>query len=844
MKINPTDNNKKTLIDNVTLALTTILGVGGALAGAFIPESALLVAGIQAGAYFPTVFAIVLKQMIVSDELSKTIAKQIDKCSAETAKQHLKELKKTNITLYTLFASMWSSDDIFDSGLTLESIKERITVFIRNEAKNEGYFITHKDINDALDEYTRCFFINMRKYPELNQLMLLGQFQAIEELVKKVEVFQRRLDNEDNDLSRGKSASNFPQVLTTAEQKDKKKYDEGKQTLLNYADAQKKEIKRKLIFPWFNESKSLRDVFPKLFVTPKLIDSQTKDEVSDLSLFVNRNLMILGDAGTGKSTLLNYWFAFKKKEFLNNTICLYFNADSTIMRNSAFKRDFKFALKDRKQHYLFIIDGLDETFLLQPSKYKKLISKLQIATNCNFWLGCRQDFYKQHLNEKTKISDYDLVVQEWGPEQISFFINQYSEITENSKLSIRINRIKDRSRDKEGIDAMKKNPFQLSVLVFLAEQSEKRPTELKINSTYDLYDQFIELWVDKEINRNTSPDKEDVIYDTLYDAANSIYYNNEYIFNEIAERNTAVNGLLQMKSRRRCGKRVAKSFYHRSLAAFIIASRAYRAIYEGNIQLFIEASEARSRDDITNFLVDKFASIDIAETYTLKRNIINIYNEISDNDGYTGAKQQLIYYITRLGIDVSGFIVGVIRKNPSDLYMRLSLAYGCVLSENPDMKKYALAYARSIAADPNGDDAITNRGWTAVYFNDVNIDEKKIDIYGYRDTIKGMWKNSREARLKRFTNKNPRYKDLRFWIFDIPLFRSFLIDRGWDNLSDDEYRILKNLKFHGSVFDDEEIEFLTQERDKLLAEYKNILDSRTVSINNALTPKDSLEKNN
>jgi len=826
MKIKPADSNQTAFIDNVALAFSTVLGVSGAVAGAFIPGSALLVAGIQASAYCPAVFAIVLKKMVVGNELTTTINEQIKKCSSETAKQHLEVLKKTNMVLYTLFNSMWSSDAIFDSDLTLDSIKSRIADFICKEARYEGYDITHKDINDALNGYTQCFFINMGKYRELNQLMQYGQLQAIETLVGKVEVIDRRLDFLEGGSVKGQSATNAFQ--TAAEQK-KKKFDERKQILQNYANAQVDEIRKKLIFPWFNESKSLRDVFPELFVTPKLIDAQTKYKVSDLSSYVNKNLMILGDAGTGKSTLLNYWFAFEKKVLPDHTICLYFSADSTIMSNSAFKRDYKFASKDREQHYLFIIDGLDETFLLRPSKYKELIAKLKTATNCNFWLGCRQDFYKQYLNEKTKISDYDLVVQEWEPCQISFFIDEYSKVTKNPEISNRLERIKNGSRDADGIEAMKKNPFQLSVLVFLAEQS----TDLEINSTYDLYDQFIELWVEKEINRNTSPDNHDAIYNTLYDAAENIYYNNEYIFNEIAERNTAVNGLLQMKPRRRDGRRVARSFYHRSLAAFIIAKRAYRAIYEGDISLFIEASKARSRDDITNYLVDKFASIKPAETYTLKRNIIHIYNGISDNDEYVGAKQQLIYYITRLGIDVSDFIVDVINEDSRDLYMRLSLAYGCVLSENKVMKQYALAYARSIAADPDGDDAKTNRGWTAVYFNDVNIDELKIDIYGYKDTIKGPWENSRKARIRRFTKKNPRYKDLRFWIFDIPLFHSFLIDRGWDNLSIDEFEILEGLRFDSNVFDDEEIDFMTKERDKLLAEYKeHLMERRQVSNKN------------
>lgn len=799
-----TIDRKKKLTDNVALFFTTVLGVGGAAAGAFIPGSALLVAGIQAAAYCPAVFAIVLKEMLVSEELSATIEKQIKDCSSETAKQYLQVLKKTNTTLYELFNSMWSSDKIFDSYSTLDSIKTGIADFVSKQARVEGYEITHKDINDALDGYTQCFYINLKDHPELNQLMIYGELKNIDNIIKDVEVINKRV-------------CYIEKTISNSEQKKKEEFEKRKQTLLSYADAQVNDIKNKVIFPWFYESKPLRDVFPDLYVIPKLLNKQTKEFVSDLSSYVDKNLMILGDAGSGKSTLLNYWFAFEKKDVLDGTICLYFSADRTIKEGSDFNDIFDFALIDREQHYLFIIDGVDETFLPNSQDYQDVILKLKTATNCNYWLGCRQDFYIKQNVSNTKISYYDLAIQEWGPDQVNHFIEEYSKVTENPDLWKRIENIKGKSRNPDGIEAMKKNPFQLSVLVFLAEQMD----DFEINCTFDLYDQFIGLWVKKEIDRKTSPSNKDIIYDTLYDAAESTYYNHEYILEDIAEENTAVNGLLKItKITRGNGNRVADSLYHRSLAAFLIAKRTYQAIYENNTQRFIEATKARSRDDISNFWVEKYASIEDAETYRLIDNLIRIYNDLSRIDDCDGAKQQIIYHITRLKIEATDFIIDVINENPRDLHMRLSLAYGCVLSKNKTIRKYALDYARSIAKDPNGDDAVTNRGWTVVYFNDVDIDKKRIDVLKYKDTDKGSWENSRKARIKRFTRKDPRYKDLRFWILDIPLFHSYLIDRNWNDLSDKEYRTLEGLKFSKDIFDDDEIEFMTSERDKMLVTYK------------------------
>lgn len=152
--------------------------------------------------------------------------------------------------------------------------------------------------------------------------------------------------------------------------------------------------------------------------------------------------------------------------------------------------------------------------------------------------------------------------------------------------------------------------------------------------------------------------------------------------------------------------------------------------------------------------------------------------------------------------------------------MRLTLAYGCVLSENVEVRKYALDYAKSIANET--DDTKTNRGWTVVYFGDVNNE----DPYYYKDTQNGTWEKARKARIKRFTKKNPRIKDVRFWLFDIPLFHSFLKSRSWDKITKNDFEIIRKLKFSEEYFNLDEIAFLVVERKKLIEEYKIKLEEK------------------
>ena len=156
-------------------------------------------------------------------------------------------------------------------------------------------------------------------------------------------------------------------------------------------------------------------------------------------------------------------------------------------------------------------------------------------------------------------------------------------------------------------------------------------------------------------------------------------------------------------------------------------------------------------------------------------------------------------------------------RNPQNPIMKLTLSYGCVLSDDTRIRQYALDYAESISTDSV--DALTNRGWTVVYFGDVN----DRDPYSYLDDEKRSWKKAREARIKRFSKANPRLKDVRFWLFDIPLFHSFLRDRNWDDLSEEEFDIIHSLEITNKYFNEKEIAFLEKEKTSLLAEYKEHL---------------------
>ena len=435
-----------------------------------------------------------------------------------------------------------------------------------------------------------------------------------------------------------------------------------------------------------------------------------------------------------------------------------------------------------------------------------------------FWLGCRTDYYKIHFNDQLSFIEHNYSIDPWKEKQIEFFINKYSEISNVSHIPDIIEQL---IGTDENLKEIKKNPFHLALLVYLAENNEYEP----ISGFYNLYERFFQKWLQNETKRGTSPDEKTEIIKSLKIAAQIIYDGGKWKFDCIAMNNSAVRDLLTYEEKDSTGDLYATGFYHLSLATFLLAESVFETFEKRNCTDIVKLLSHKLKDDVTNFIGDKFDHLTESEKTALYNKMKYAYSNIRWSDSTLSVHEQIVYFVTRLGIDVSDFLLRVInnKRQSNHPIMRLTLAYGCVLSEHEEVRNFALEYAQSIANESI--DACVNRGWTVVYFGDVN--DK--DPYTYLDDEKRSWVKARDARIKRFTKKQPRKKDVRFWLFDIPLFYSFLNNRGWNELSEDEYRILESLSFTNEYFNDTEIEFLSNAHRKLLNEYANHLQDQGIN---------------
>ena len=575
-------------------------------------------------------------------------------------------------------------------------------------------------------------------------------------------------------------------------------------------------VKNQAIFPWFKNSLKYREVFPKLFVRPKFKKRYEECSFDELILYKNKHIAVLGDAGAGKSTLLRCLFAF---DMLENVDCFYLTADEIKSINgSLFNKLLNNKHNFGKEHQLHVfIDGIDEAYSNNLKEYKELIDKIKNINNCFFWIACRSDFFNQTLNENTAFVHESLIIQPWERQQYSNFIVTYSTIVECNEIPKRIENMVEKADD---LANFKKNPFHLSLLVFLAENDLKN---IKVKGLYDLYYNFFEIWINRELSRDTCKDEKELILEEIEKISRQIYIGDKYKITEIVERNSAIRDLLNIDYEDILGNKYVSTFYHRSIATFCLARIALKAMLENNEKNLIEVFSCKLNDDVTNFINDAFSTLANDEKSKVSLHLQSIYEKHKTKSESLEIKEQLIYYLTRLGIDVSVFLLKEISPRPTHPIMRLTLAYGCVLSDEPKVKEFALEYAQSIAND--SEDAIVNRAWTVIYFGD-----KIGNPYEYRDDEQCSWEKARKARIKRFTKKEPRLKDYRFRLFDVPLFYSFLKDRKWGNISQSEFEILKQLEFPEEHFNEMEQEFLEEQLLLLTKEYASHLNESSLGV--------------
>lgn len=603
---------------------------------------------------------------------------------------------------------------------------------------------------------------------------------------------------------------------------------------------EQKRIKNDVLLPWMRNTPTINILFPELFVTPTFVSLKKRRNYTEISDFINSNersnIIVTGDAGYGKTTLLRQIFLFENASLK----FLYLHAKaltSPIGELRPYQISIRSLLLDGAEDdsgHVILLDGIDEAYSNNDKELEGLISSIDRLKNTYVWLGWRSDHLNRNETEVLRQMTDDIVsLEPWVPQMSDEYVVAYANAFKRNDI---IDDYRALVSNNITIGEFAESPFQLSLLVYLLHNKKSDPvidaffrnSKLTI---FSLYDTFFRCWVKKEHARKTSHLNEEEIRESLWNISNELYYNQSC---KIKSDDTAITNLLSFSL---LGDgQTATGFFHRSFCAFFIADKAFYAVKAVDLSI-IEALSTPMRNDVTDFLRSAISGCKKKEIEKIQANLIAVYKQTDDSsESILSSKAQcallemdesvqfvlkneLIYLVTRIPDPtncVPAFLEDINKRN-RDPYILLDLAYASTLTGPAHI---ALEYAKTLEPGSPYPNEMINRSWTVAFFGDAQANPHE-----YVDKYKVPWTKSREARLKRFQKTS--YKALRFRILDLPLLYCFYFDRNWRDVNETDYEIIKRTDIENPIFSEEEKAFMRQKKEEILEKFREYLPTLT-----------------
>ena len=576
----------------------------------------------------------------------------------------------------------------------------------------------------------------------------------------------------------------------------------------------KKQVRDSLLFPWLNKGPSFSVIYDNPVYIPPKVKVLNTGKIMQMSKFMElyssketRKIWILGDAGIGKSSALKHNFLDMQQKGEN---VLYISAVDLVQEGVSAKagyiNELITGIRRCRNNFKLLIDGMDEAFAGNIKGFKEFVSQTE-KLNCDVWYGCRSQYFEQYAGE---INAYRVEIQQWSVKQSERYVERYSKAIGQANL---FKKYQDLCKDNENIISFVTNPFRLSMLIYLIENDYAK--EKNIKNIYSLYESFFELWFNKEKER--TPEKcsnKGETYKELWEIARNLYDNKStYTCSE----NPAVLGVLTTEKVQEDKRRVY-SFYHRSFMEYILAHESLEAMKKGPEEV-ISKLKHNNRSDVDSFIKAGFKIANYEEKNKMIKNMMSAYNaegikELSGEEHFY-VQNQIVYYMTRMkGMNAKPVekFIREIYKDEERAIMRQGIAYGAA---NLGMFDIALDFAKKM--EPGSAEDITNRSWTLVFYGDMPEQDPIYDI----DDGKAPWERSKNARLRRLKANGD--KERAFRAFDLCILRGFYVSRNWLDLSEEDFKIIRDCETQIEGYSDELNEFLTKVKNILVTEYEEHL---------------------
>lgn len=612
-----------------------------------------------------------------------------------------------------------------------------------------------------------------------------------------------------------------------------------------------------------NAQKLERCLVPQTLFYDEYLDND-KVNIDDLYNEIKSNkkqksYIIVGNPGLGKTIAISYLnrkllekksrkvilltkATFKymcNKKGSNLTLDVKRTLDALLNKDSIFN-------KSRSGVYI-LIESMEE-IVLNKHNAQKVLNQL-IRNGYTIIVGTRNI----NLEDTRKMFTNDiscLYLFQWNDEEIKMYIEKrYQAINEKIiQLSMFL-------KKNQSIYELMHNPFYaslISCLFIIKKESEM----IKLNNIYNLYNQFYNAWVQRELNKfnNIQLDREN-IFEIHYYIASKIYKKGDIgdiedilkkfnIVNNMEAKEVIGSILKYDNSNSQIGNKQIVGFFHDTFVEFILVKKIVNTIiynptniknifpidfkhfnvkfFENAIQTLTMDEEEKYRNNLINIyyylLTDsekqnfqKYNQNEIIDLYDIEWNFKNQFEKDK-------VKNSIIYCYGKVRGRVlrkkPKFLIYVY-KNEANIRVRICAALAAIKHKLFLLKAqtgitYEEDFLYRIKYDISWNRAI--RSIALVFWQD----ERKGDILSYIDD-NGKWEQTKKRNLKRIYNMDDKSKRTR--VLDLTLLYIFYDSRGWEDFDLESFQLITKCKFVDYPNDKK----LVEEIKNLFNEKKNII---------------------
>jgi hypothetical protein len=523
------------------------------------------------------------------------------------------------------------------------------------------------------------------------------------------------------------------------------------------------------------------------------------------------NAVLVGGPGSGKSTALRFLFLSLQEALLKagaGEAPIYAHLSDLIRADGSF--DALCGLANTQAKSLFLIDGLDEVAPeLADTFFKGDLPRL--AKLGHFILACRDEVFFREFSDNPVLTRllseiYELVPWEVDKHSLPFS-REYFTKAGQPHLFDRLGTLFETVPDAK---SFARNPFQLSLLIYLAMSGEA-DLVADIKNRFMLYSAFYAHWIDRESKRTGSEGWRDAVTCAHTDLAFEYYTRRSTNpkFSELDAWRTVGSKILSSTVFRdlfvsrldpiRYEPYIA-GFRHESLVEFLIAGRLVETL-RSSLQLAAGLLDVEYNYEINSFVRDAFAVCDANQRMQMERNLEQLYQTLlAQLPSRSGAAQgpavamvdqvrigaesnlrireQAIYFLGRLGMSVCPPVLEKAFREDEEPIIRRAAALGATLYGHTEIERAYMALLR-----PGNEEDLLNRSVQLIYFGDATG-----SLHEFRDAGHTRWDKCKRAILLRLSGTSERDIRLRWW--DLLTLQSFLGSRG-ERLSGAECAIVR-----------------------------------------------------